>query len=286
MRVRPPLVAGTFYPAGSRELRARIQDLLAQSGVAALPGVLGGLVPHAGYVYSGPTAAAFFASVSDTPDTVVFCGSVHVPGVRVASLDGSRAWSTPLGEIEPDRELAEAILEEADGRVVSAPEVHDEDHAIEVQLPFVQVRWPDARFLALSVPADERAPAVGRDVGEAIQRCGRVALVVASSDLTHYGDRFGFTPFGTGRRALERAHGQNDVGLLERLEALDAEGALATARRDHSACGGGAIAATWAAARVLGASSARILAHTSSSAVAGGADADLSVGYGAAALLR
>jgi len=279
-------VAGGFYPAGSRELHARIQELLAGSGVAPLPGVLGGLVPHAGYAYSGPTAAAFFASVPEAPETVVFCGAVHVPGVRVASLDGSRAWCTPLGEIEPDRELAQAILEQADGRLVSAPEAHDGDHAIEVQLPFVQVRWPDARFLALSVPADERALEVGRVVGEAIRRCGRAALVVASSDLTHYGDRFGFTPFGIGRRALERAHGENDVGLLERLEALDAEGALAAARRDHSACGGGAIAATWAAARVLGASSARILVHTSSSAVTGEADADLSVGYGAAALLR
>jgi AmmeMemoRadiSam system protein B len=211
---------------------------------------------------------------------------VHVPGVRVASLDGSRAWRTPLGEIEPDHELAEAVLEEAQGRVVSAPEAHDGDHAIEVQLPFVQVRWPDARFLAISVPADERAPEVGRVLGDAIKRWGRRALVVASSDLTHYGDRFGFTPWGVGRRALERAHGRNDVGLLERLEALDAEGALATARRDHSACGGGAIAATWAAARALGASSARILAHTSSSAVSGEADTVLSVGYAAAALLR
>lgn len=285
MRVRPPSVAGAFYPAGSRELRAQIQSLLSQSDVAALPGVLGGLVPHAGYVYSGPTAAAFFASVSETPETVAFCASVHVRGVHVASLDDSRAWSTPLGDVEPDRELAAAILEGADGRVVAAPEAHDGDHAVEVQLPFVQVRWPAARFLALAVPADDHAPEVGRIVGEAIRRCGRRALVVASSDLTHYGDRFGFTPWGIGRQALERAHGQNDVGLLERLEALDAEGALERARRDHCACGGGAIAATWTAARVLGASSARVLAHTSSSAVTGEADADISVGYAAAALL-
>ncbi len=245
----------------------------------------GGLAPHAGYVYSGFTAAALYASVSVEPETVAFCGSVHVRGLTCSALDAHREWQTPLGAIAPDRTLGDAILAAAGDLAQANPVAHDQDHAIEVQLPFVQTLWPAARFVAMTVPADDRASALGEAIAAAARSTGRRILLVASSDLTHYGERFGFTPFGSGEAALRRAHGQNDLELLQRLEAMDPAGALAHAGQNRSACGGGALAAVWTAAARLGATGARVLAQTSSSAEEGDPRAAASVGYGAVTLV-
>jgi len=294
MRARRAYVAGSFYPADPQTLARTVRELLAHAATAIREGPLGqtplpdarwgGLAPHAGYPYSGSTAAALYASVALAPETVVFCGSVHVRGLTCAVLDAHREWQTPLGAVAPDRELGEAILQAAGELAQAQPASHDEDHAIEVQLPFLQIRWPAARFVAVTVPADARAPAFGEAIASAARATSRRILVVASSDLTHYGARFGFTPFGLGAAALRRAHGQNDREILERLQAMDPGGALRHASENRSACGGGALAAVWTAAARLGATGARVLAQTSSSAEEGDPEASVSVGYGAVAL--
>jgi len=285
-RSRRPAAAGLFYPSSPRALRGSVESMLAAAARAPLACVVGGLVPHAGHAYSGLTAAAFFASVPEAPESVVFVASVHRPDVERAALCACGTWSTPLGEARIDEPLARAILEAAAGRVVEDPGAHDGDHAIEVQLPFLAARWPEATFVPIVVPPDDEAPAIGAAIAGAIAGTQRRALVVASSDLTHYGARYGFAPWGAGPEALRRAHGENDVRLLGFVERLDASGALRDAETHRSACGGGAIAAACAASRARGARRAVVLARTASSEVEGDPAPSVSVGYASAAIVR
>ncbi|MGH7161975.1 MAG: AmmeMemoRadiSam system protein B, partial [Planctomycetota bacterium] len=226
MRPRAPCVAGIFYPASESALRDELRRLLAGARRPLDGEVRGGLVPHAGYAYSGRVAAAFFASVPAAPETVVFCASVHLPGVTTAALCARGAWSVPLGDVAVDEELAREILRAGSGVVEENEAAHRGDHAIEVQLPFVVERWPSARFVPMVVPADGRAIGLGSAIGAAARTAGRSVLAVASSDLTHYGARYGFAPYGAGPDALARAHGVNDAALLERVARLDGTGVL------------------------------------------------------------
>jgi AmmeMemoRadiSam system protein B len=141
---------------------------------------------------------------------------------------------------------------------------HDDEHAVEVELPLIQVVWPDAKVLPVEVPPTDDAVAIGRRTAEAIERAGAGEVVyLASSDLTHYGPAYRFTPAGVGPDALEWAK-DNDRRLLELVTGLQAERVVPDVRARQSACGPGAIAAMLAACRERGATRATVLRHANS----------------------
>ena len=187
-QVRPPAVAGLFYPAEPARLRADVEAMLqaARSAVSAgdtPPAAL--IVPHAGYVYSGPTAALAWVqaeALQGTVRRVVMLGPTHRVGVRALALPGCRAMDTPLGPV--DVEVPPQIEALADARlVVTRPDVHAAEHSLEVQLPFLAVVLPGASVVPLAVGwvSPERA-------AEAIRPflSREDTLVVISSDLSHY----------------------------------------------------------------------------------------------------
>ena len=187
-QVRPPAVAGLFYPAEAARLRADVEAMLqaARSAVSAgdtPPAAL--IVPHAGYVYSGPTAALAWVqaeALQGTVRRVVMLGPTHRVGVRALALPGCRAMDTPLGPV--DVEVPPQIEALADARlVVTRPDVHAAEHSLEVQLPFLAVVLPGASVVPLAVGwvSPERA-------AEAIRPflSREDTLVVISSDLSHY----------------------------------------------------------------------------------------------------
>lgn len=248
--------------------------------------ILGGIVPHAGWVYSGSCAAHLYAALaraSTRPEVVVLLGAVHDPGVRRAAVSGHRAWRSPLGEVPVDEALAAELLRVGGGALERSAEAHEHEHSIEVQVPFVQRLLPGASVLPVAVPADERAVDVGGLLAEALRRDGRGVAVVASTDLTHYGERYGFAPAGTGQVALDFARA-NDQGFLQRVIELDAPGALEHARAHHSACGAGAVAALISLGVELGSAGGHLLCHTSSWDVRPQGMAHMFVGYGSVAL--
>ena len=187
-QVRPPAVAGLFYPAEPARLRADVEAMLqaARSAVGVgdtPPAAL--IVPHAGYVYSGPTAALAWVqaeALRGTVRRVVVLGPTHRVGVRALALPGCRAMDTPLGPVTV--EVPPRIEALADtGLVVTRPDVHAAEHSLEVQLPFLAVVLPGASVVPLAVGwvSPERAaeairPFLGRED----------TLVVISSDLSHY----------------------------------------------------------------------------------------------------
>lgn len=263
-QVRPPAVAGLFYPAEPARLRADVEAMLqtARREVGAVgdtpPAAL--IVPHAGYVYSGPTAALAWAQAETLRGAVrrvVMLGPTHRVGVRALALPGCRAMDTPLGavgvEVPPQVEaLADA------GLVVTRPDVHAAEHSLEVQLPFLAVVLPGVSVVPLAVgwvSPDRAAEAVRPFLGR------EDTLVVISSDLSHY------LPQSEARRV--------DDATIERILALRAD------ISHEEACGATGVDALLLAAAEQGLSPRLLGAATSADTIG---TPDRVVGYAAIAL--
>ena len=185
--IRPPAVAGAFYPGEAQALAGSVAGLLqaAQAELTAAssaPKVL--VVPHAGYIYSGTMAArayAKLAAVRATIRRVVLLGPVHRVPVRGLALPGSAAFATPLGEVAIDQDAVAAL--KALPQVVTSPAAHALEHSLEVQLPFLQSVLADFRLLPLAVGDAE--PYEVAEVLDALWG-GPETLIVISSDLSHY----------------------------------------------------------------------------------------------------
>ena len=213
---RPPAVAGTFYPESRKQLERELRDLLSQAPTPSDPPPKALIAPHAGYVYSGPVAASAYARLAPARGVVsrvVLMGPSHRVALRGLALPDASAFATPLGRIELDAEAMIRALELPPVRVLHA--AHEQEHSLEVQLPFLQVVLGDFSLVPL-VAGDASAAEVAL-VLDALWG-GDETLVVVSSDLSHYHD------YATARRL--------DAATTRAIEALDA-GALG----EGDACG-------------------------------------------------
>jgi AmmeMemoRadiSam system protein B len=282
--IRRPVVAGRFYPGDRSSCIRMIEQYLPPEIDANLPKeIVAGLVPHAGWVYSGAIAAQVFAAIhaQGTPETVVLLSSVHRWGASHPAVYARGRWATPLGEVEVDRELATAILEAGDGLLTNSPEAHADEHSAEVQVPFIQYLFPEAKILPILVPPQENATRAGKIIGQAVKEEHRPIVVVGTTDLTHYGATYyGFAPAGTGEQALEWARA-NDERVINLILDMRAEDIVTETKAHHNACGGGAVAGTVASARTIGAEKGYLLQYTTSYEVMPQGPATDFVGYAA-----
>jgi AmmeMemoRadiSam system protein B len=270
MQTRKPVVAGQFYPGDRETCLEQLRACLpAQPLEETLPApVVAGLVPHAGWTFSGPTAALVFAAIhQQRPDveTFVVLGAAHGYFGAPPALDGSAAWETPLGDIEIDGPLRQTLLDS--GATVIDSASHRYEHSIEVQVPFLQHLFPGARLVPIIVPPTDSALILGDVLGERLSAGERNVVCIASTDLTHYGPRYGFTPMGIGSEALRWASQVNDRQFIDLALALEPERLLANAIENGNACGPGAAAATVAVAKKLGVAKGILLAHTNSNEI-------------------
>ena len=277
--VRPPSAPG-FYRG---DCALQMEEFLEGFVPAARPTrPVAGIVPHAGWGYSGRTAARVFRNLKErrAPDTVVVLGAVHRWWGRQPAVYPDGAWGTPLGAIAIDEPLAAALREAAGPHVIASREAHDGEHSIEVQLPMIRLLCPDARVLPVAVPPTKAALAFGTMLGQLVAAWteGEV-VIVGSTDLTHYGESYGFAPAGTGPRA-EQWMRDNDDRILKRAAALDAAGVLAEAAENRNACGAGALAATIEAARALGVREGVLVDYATSHEVFPRGSFQMAVGYG------
>lgn len=287
MEIRKPVVAGQFYPATRDQCLAEIRECLATHTLdEPLPDPLvAGIVPHAGWTFSGPLAALVFAAVKKqrgTVGTFVIFGAAHSYFGARPAIDAVDAWETPLGTAPIDDSLRRLLLES--GAAVADASAHRREHSIEVQIPFIQHLFPEARILPVITPANESALTVGNTLADlpAAARAGTVCI--GSTDLTHYGPRYGFTPMGVGSEGLGWASSVNDRQFIDLALALEPQRLLANALENGNACGPGAAAAALTVAKRLGATRGVLLAHTTSNEImlrqVGMAGRD-SVGYAA-----
>ena len=282
--IRRPAVAGRFYPGDRAGCVEMIEECLPEEPSPDLPDeIVAGLVPHAGWAFSGPVAAKVFAAIKaqGAPETFVILSAMHRWGASRPAVYAHGRWATPLGEVEVDEELAAAILETGAGLLVESPEAHSGEHSAEVQVPFIQYLFPEAKILPILVPPEEDAARVGELIGRVVEAAQRRVAIIGTTDLTHYGaSYYGFAPAGTGQQALEWVRA-NDERVINLILSMQAEEIVAEAAAHHNACGGGAIAGTVAAARTKGADKGHLLEYTTSHHVMPRGPATDFVGYAA-----
>jgi len=272
MEIRRPVVAGQFYSGTKDGCLAEAHQCIADGAgfIHDLPAsIVGGIVPHAGWTFSGDLAAAVFSAIKQVNgdvDTFVIFGAVHCYMGRSPAVYDRGGWETPLGVVEIDSELAGDIAAGSSG--VSDLAVHGGEHSIEVQIPFIQELFPDAKIVPVMVPPCDEAVKFGADVGRIIaNRPEKRIVCIASTDLTHYGPRYGFKPAGVGADGLQWAKEVNDGGFIDLALDMKADDLLAHSEANMSACGGGAVAALVAAVKELGIDAGVLLGHTNSNEV-------------------
>ena len=279
---RPSYVAGSFYPGDKSSLQKMIEKYIeeAKKDIDFIDEGknVGMLCPHAGYVYSGKTQAhSYYYMSSSPPETFVILGPNHTGlGLPVALMDKG-SWETPFGEIKINEELASKIVENS-GFVGVDSAAHKYEHSIEVQLPFLQYTKKDATFVPICMGIQDKETAV--EIGKAIAKSSKEPLgVIASSDLVHYGSRFGYNPLRGGKEETLSWIKKNDMEILKMAENFDIDGLYNFIdSKDYTTCGYGPLSAMLSCMRELGAKKARILDYSNSFETSG--DWSAVVGYG------
>jgi len=265
--IRPPAVAGRFYPGNPTTLSTTIEGFIDRSFVPKP--AIGVIVPHAGYVYSGHVAGAVYSQVAVPPRVIILCPNHTGLGVPL-SIMCRGAWQTPLGNLEIDSELADALMS-ANPDLEEDSEAHRREHAIEVQLPFLQhdrhgPSSDGSRFVPIAIGTSnwDALERLGKAIAETIQRIDRTTLIVASSDMNHYESD-----------AITRV---KDAWAIEPILKLDAKSLHETVRRRSiSMCGAGPAAAMMVASKNLGATQSELTKYATSAEVS--KDFDRVVGY-------
>lgn len=271
MQARKPVVAGQFYPGQHDSCLSAIHECFEAVNInKTLPeAIVAGIVPHAGWTFSGDLVALVFSAIKQLHEKVnafVIFGAAHSYFDSLPAVNDKGVWITPIGEVVIDEELADAIL--GTGQAVSDQNAHLSEHSIEVQIPFIQDLFAGAKIVPVLVPPIEKAIELGTQVGEIIsQQEDKKIVCIGSTDLTHYGPRYGFAPMGTGKNALTWAKQVNDKKFIDLALELKPEELLASAVNDGNACGPGAVAATVAAAKKLGCKQGLLLGHTTSNEI-------------------
>jgi len=279
--IRPPAVAGQFYPDNPGVLRKAVEAFLADAPSPRGDEVIAIVAPHAGYIYSGQVAAdAWRQAAGGRYDLVVILGTNHTGAVgnAVAAYPGD-AFETPLGVVWIDKDTEGELLRESPDCLHNSA-AHGREHSIEVQVPFVQVLFPQAKILPLVVGRPDVE--LCRRFGEALAKVvkGKRALIVASSDLSHYPSYD--DAVRADRQTLEAVCSLDPRTLSRRIREIES---LSLRDLHTAACGEAPIMAAQAAARALGAKGARVVSYANSGDAAVG-DRSRVVGYGAVVMTR
>jgi AmmeMemoRadiSam system protein B len=276
--IRQSVIAGNWYPGQPDVLRRTLEGYLADAKKVELKGELKALIsPHAGYPYSGPTAAHAYKQLEDGPsfDTVAVLSPLHQAYLGRFAVTKAGYYETPLGLVEVDAELVEAL-----GKEVTLNRVgFDGEHSLEIQLPFLQQVLGDFTLLPVMLGeplTSDRSLAACRELSAALTKLlrDRKALIVASTDLAHLYDYNDVV--------------RHDRVVIELVECFDIEGlARALIEGRGQACGGAPVVTALLTAQALGANRAKVLHHTNSGDVTGNRrPGSYTVGYMAAAVYQ
>ena len=262
MGVRHPAVAGRFYPKDPGALMADVLSYLSPEETKV--DALGCVVPHAGYVYSGRIAGDVFAKINIPRRCVILCPN-HTGLGRPLAIMSEGTWETPLGSVPIASDLANA-LKDSFSPLTEDSEAHHAEHAIEVELPFLQTLRPEVTFVpvALGTGQFDLLEAFGVALSTVILAQAEPVLIVASSDMNHYEN--------------DEITRKKDARAIEQILALDPRGLFDVVRRENiSMCGFGPTVTMLTAVKRLGTPSVELVSYATSGDVSG--DREMVVGY-------
>jgi AmmeMemoRadiSam system protein B len=260
--IRNPSVAGYFYPGSKAELRAMIEQYVDKN--APKEDAIGLLMPHAGYIYSGGVAGATISRVK-FKDTFIIIGPTHSGLGKPFSVMPEGTWRTPLGDVEIDDKLAAKIIELSEYAEEDYT-AHEDEHAVEVQVPFLQYFKSNVRIVPVILAGASLNiyKEIGHAIAAAIEKSGREAVILASGDMTH-------------REPAERAR-EKDMKAVDAMLALDEDELTRRYNNLHiTMCAHGPVATLIAAAKELGATGAELVKYMNSGDATG--DYDSVVAY-------
>jgi AmmeMemoRadiSam system protein B len=277
MKFRESCLPPGWYPRNPDEISRFLSSFSNSTGAAGSARVA--IAPHAGWFYSGKTAARAAAALDRNADTVVVIGG-HLPEGYPPLFAMEDGVETPFGGLIIDAELRESLCTAINGH-------SDEysDNTVEVLLPMVRFFIPNARLLWLRLPAEISSFDAGKTLAATAKDIGRNIVVLASTDLTHYGANYRFSPKGSGEKALKWVKEVNDRNFINAVEAGEPKAVLERAESDRSSCSSGAVLGAMGYASAINAGPARLLEYSTSADAmnAEGITAipDSFVGYGA-----
>lgn len=260
--IRHPAVAGRFYPRDRETLLDELETFLPTGG--SPNHALGCVAPHAGYIYSGAVAGAVYAAIDVPRLCLVLCPN-HTGKGRPLAIMSTGSWETPLGPVPIDAPLA-ASLKQQFPLLTEDSEAHRSEHAIEVQLPFLQRRTEQPSFvpIALGTGQFEVLEQLGNAVADVLRQQAEPVLMIASSDMNHYEN--------------DRITREKDHKAIDQILAMNARGLFDVVMRENiSMCGLGPAVVMLTAAKQLGAESAELVKYATSGDVSG--DREMVVGY-------
>jgi len=260
--VREPAVAGKFYPANPQALRADVESYLSPPH-ERVPAI-GCIAPPAGYIYSGKVAGAVFSAIEIPSRCIVLCPN-HTGRGHPLALMAEGTWRTPLGEVALDSELAKALLKTSPA-LTEDSEAHRFEHAIEVELPFLQHARPGVQVVPIAVGTTRwlLLEQLGQAIASVVQAFEFPVLMVASSDMNHYED--------------DDTTRMKDHKAIRKILSLQPHALYETVINESiSMCGFGPAVAMLIAAKQLGASEARLVQYATSAETSG--DKEMCVGY-------
>ena len=266
MKARPAVFAGSWYPGSQSDCRNAIEDYIKQGLPCPEDGqeTIGGIVPHAGWYFSGKIACNVIKCIGEgsQPHTAILFGKhLHARSANYIMEEGE--WETPLGPLKIDDELGRRITAVFPFSIETA-DSFEQDNTIELQLPFLKYFFPRSMILPVGVPPRSSSLEIGRKIAEIGQELGRKMIIIGSTDLTHYGHNYGYTPEGTGQAAVKWVKEKNDRQIIERILSMDGQGVIDEALKNYNACCGGAVAAAISAVKQIGAETASKLIYRTS----------------------
>nr|NJM02469.1 AmmeMemoRadiSam system protein B [Desulfobacula sp.] len=253
METKKMAFGGTWYPATARECESSIEKFLQEKQGPLAGSFVGGIVPHAGWYYSGSIACRVIASLRsrEEVDTIILLGA-HMHRQSEPFILGHGAVETPFGEIEVDAELVDRICAGISIRK-RPPAIFPDENTLELQNPFIRYFFPRAKIVIMGVAPSLFAPVIGATAVAEAGLLSRKIRVIGSTDMTHYGPDFGLTRAGSGEKAVDWVTRKNDRTAIEAMKRMAEEEIISEGLTHQNMCCPGAAAATVAAVKKLGA---------------------------------
>ncbi|MBF0242281.1 MAG: AmmeMemoRadiSam system protein B [Desulfamplus sp.] len=274
MEIKRAAFAGSWYPSNGSECKEQIEQFLTQKNGAIKNGnFVGGIVPHAGWFFSGSIACRVIASIANSSsafDTTiqktkskkvdaVFIFGMHMNPLAKPCIMVNGAWQTPFGDLAVHEPLASEfinnfnLLNPTINLKIDSAHSFPEENTIELQLPFIKYFFAESHIVPIGVPPSDVAQTIGILAVESAQKLGLNVVFIGSTDMTHYGNNYGFAPTGSGQKALDWVKAENDPKAINAMCNMDCHEIVFQGLKNRNLCCAGAVAAAAAASKKMGA---------------------------------